>query len=218
MFPIECFNVGDPNKIEAVKYYIELNKQLIKLSSVKEHAKFLDFLKTEGKDILKQMTTASSDEQLYELLEKIEWVLPHAEKLQQYDRIEQKVQCLHKELAKYQYKKERESLDRKTSLKIQRSLDKEYDELEALIAKYRDAVANLNYIKSVSMDDTSLAMLYAKNPNIPKEQFVENFKLTVEDIKQEVKELRQQVFTKMREYYVKEMVNFLEHEALSGRY
>ncbi len=217
MFPVECFDVGDPNKIEAVKYYLELNKKLLKQFSAKESA-FLEFLKTEGKDVLKQMAQTTSNTELYELLARIECELPYADKLQQYQTIEQKVQCLHKELAKHQYREERESLDRKTSLKIQRGLDKEYDELQALIVKYRDAVANLNYIKRVGMDDEALTALYSKNTTVSKEQFVENFKLTVEGIKQEVKELRQQVFEKMRDYHVKEMVNFLEHEALAGRY
>ena len=70
MYPIECFNLADSNKVEAVRYYIELNKQFLKETSKEEYEVFADFLKGTGKDIMLKLSEAKTTREMVTLLNK----------------------------------------------------------------------------------------------------------------------------------------------------
>ena len=214
MFPVECFKSDDPTRIEAVKYYILLNKKLLQELSKVEYEKFCDFLRTEGKTVLREMEKDGSDAKLYELLADIEKKLPYVKRLKEFTSLDDKVKWLHKEFAKIKVKKDFENItDNIVSLKRQRILAGQYDEMQRVITKYRDALDSYQYIKAVGNNSTEFNRLRAKGASLGKEEFLNGFISTAEELKEELKELRADAFNKMIDYYVAELQSLLEQDA-----
>ena len=211
MFPVECFIPDSMFKMEAVRYYITLNKELLKQSFRSDYVRYIDFLTAQAKSILEKISASQDIDEMYALLSELESALPYAKILCEYTTLNEKINYLHKELAKLELKESSGFVpDRKSSLRIQRDLDREYDELQKLIAKYKDMVSNVQYLKSVSPE--SLGAICAKGGKMDKSEFAKVFKQRLEESASNLKQFRTDTFKAIRTYYVREIANLLQHE------
>ena len=65
MYPIDCFNALSSDKLEAVKYFIDLNKFFLKETSLEDYERFSEYLKGAGKDVLLDISKETDDKKLY---------------------------------------------------------------------------------------------------------------------------------------------------------
>ena len=139
MYPIDCFDVLDASRMEAVRYYIDLNKKFLKETSREEYELFAEFLKGEGKDIMHQMAGTLTKKDFVNLFKKLEKQLPYAKELAKSKTFEEKISYLHTVSAKLRVSEEKLTESYSSVLKKQRAMAGEYDELQETVRKYRDS-------------------------------------------------------------------------------
>ena len=212
MYPIDCFNVENDSKIEAVRYFIYLNKCYLKEVSREEYELFVEFLKGEGKDILLKMQNAKTDKELTTLFNKIVKALPYASKLAKVKGFEAKINEMHKVLAKlYIYESSKKS--NSAVLKKQREIATKYDNLLEDIKAYKDAFSVYLEIKGQFASRGVIKQLMAsKYAGATVEQVTESLKTAVDGFALKLKEKRNLAFEDIREYCVKEQLHMLEQE------
>lgn len=218
MYPIECFSAENPDKIEAARYYIDLNKNFLKEISVEDYEKFSEYMKGAGKDVLAQLCVAQTDKEMYKALQTIEKQLPYAKTIAVVPTLDGKVSLIHKEMARLVAKDDKEvAVDRKSLLKKQRELAVRYDELLDTCNEYRDCVHSLQYLKAKISDKDAMNFLYAKKGSeLGLNDFAESLRKAMEETNQKAKEARKTAFSALREYSVEEQVNLIELERVGA--
>ena len=213
MYPIECFTVDNANKLEAVRYYVELNKVYLKEVSAEHCDDFCNFMEEEGKALMSEISVASTSKKMYDVLKKIEAKLPYAAKIKKIPDFEQKCSAIHREYAKLYVNQLIGDVDYKSLLKKQRELALEYDKLLDVVNTYQDAVENFNYVKEVARDKPQLIKLYEKNHGGKSfADFAVGFKESAHEFLEDLKTKRASAFDAIRGFYIKEMINMLEHD------
>lgn len=218
MYPIECFSAENSDKIEAVRYYIDLNKAFLKEISVEDYERFSEYMKGAGKDELNKLFSAKTNKEIYKILQNIEKNLPYASSLAVVSTLEDKVALLHKEMARLVVKGSKDiAVDRKSLLKKQRELATRYDDLLVTCNTYRDAVHTLQYLKDKLNDKETMNMLYAKKGSeLGISDFAESLKRAMEDTNQKAKDARKLAFVALREYSIEEQVNLIGLEQVGA--
>ncbi|MBQ9786027.1 MAG: hypothetical protein IJW25_01005 [Clostridia bacterium] len=208
MFPIECFSAENADKMEAVRYYIELNKEFLKETSKEDYELFADFLKGTGKDVMLLMKDAKTDKELYSLLKKLESVLPYKTSIAKLETLEKKVNAITKEFAKILVKEQSVSYTRLKGLNKQRELAEEYDNLFETINKYKTILREYNDFKENVTNQTALKQVFAsKLANVKDLSAV--LKSAAENLSIKVKQTRAEAFKKIREHNVNEQIYVL---------
>lgn len=211
MYPIDCYGVENIDNIEAVRYYIYLNKEFLKETSKEEYEVFAEFVKGEGKDIMSKIKEVKSQRELTILFNKLERALPYGTSLAKVKGFEGKIRHLHKCLAKLYLKGEEK--DNKQILKDQRKIANAYDSLIEDIDAYKDAVAGLRELKEKLKDQTVISQIFtSKLAGSGEQDIVETIKNAYEQKAKDVKEKRTVAFGSLKEYSVKEQIHLLEHE------
>ena len=214
MYPIECFTLGNEDKTEAVRYYIDLNKTYLKEVSKEEYELFAEFLKGEGKDILERMKDAKTERELYLHLNRIESCLPYAKNLREHKTLEAKVSAMHKELARLALRDA--ASVHQTALKQQRVIAEEYDNLLESINKYKDCVREYAYLKSKIADPESIKAIFAsKLGGLGMNEIGQTIKNAIDQRAQSLKEARRDAFDSIKNYSVKEQMYLISQERLS---
>lgn len=213
MYPIDSFTADSPHKIEAIKYYVDLNKAYLKEVSKEEYEVFSEYMKGAGKDLLVQIVHAPCDADMEELLNKLDKALPYGAKLSSISGLENKVAAMHKEFAKLYMRSDIIPSSRKEALKKQREIAGRYDDLTKTLNTYRDAVSNLDYVKTVARDKRIMQNVYSKvGGEKTFEEFAHEFRELADKALEDVKKLRADAFTKIREFGINEMMLVLEHD------
>lgn len=213
MYPIECFNLADSNKVEAVRYYIELNKQFLKETSKEEYEVFADFLKGTGKDIMLKLSEAKTTREMVTLLNKIDRELPYAKDLSKYKDFEQKITCMHKKLALIEMRDLQNSNSASQVLKRQRQMASDYDKLLDNVKAYKDAVCVYTDLKNSLKDENTIKAVFASRfGSMGAYDIAEAIKSSLEKKQAVVKEKRNLAFSGITDYFVKEQIHVLEQE------
>ena len=212
MYPIDCFNALSSDKLEAVKYFIDLNKFFLKETSLEDYERFSEYLKGAGKDVLLDISKETDDKKLYALLEKLEAVLPYCDALKG-KSFEQKNFVIYKEIAKNYVKVE--SYDRKACLKKHRELAQLYDDAIVVCNKYRDTIYNQRYIRAM-VESTEALNRLCENHGKDKETIIRNLVKLATETNSKTREARIKAFELIREYGIKDAVHQLEQERLAS--
>ena len=216
MYPIDCFEILEPCKMEAVRYYIDINKKFLKETSREEYESFSEFLKGEGKDIMQAMLAVKTNKELYALLLKIEKALPYYKELSKAKTFENKIAFIHRAFAKLRIEDELKEKSYSQVLKMQRQMALDYDVLQDTVAKYRDNAVSYEEIKEQLKDSKTMAQLLANSKGFSSADVINGIKSSLEQKKETLKEKRAEAFNKISEYYIKEQVYVLEQERLAG--
>lgn len=214
MYPIDCYSVENPDKIEAVRYFIYLNKELLKETSREEYELFAEFLKGEGKDIMAKIKDVKNQRELTILFNKIERALPYGASLAKVKGFESKISHLHRALAKVALGDDREHTAREL-LKMQRENAGEYDALIDSVGAYKDAVVVLRELKEKLADQAVVKQIFASG--VVKGNVTDALKEAMEQKMALVKEKRNVAFGTIKDYYVKEQIYTLAHENMAER-
>ena len=202
MYPIDCYDVANQDKLEAVKYYVDVNKNFLKGFSAKDYDAFCEFMKNQGKDVMIQISEATDMQSLDALVSQIDAKLPYANELKG-KTFEQKLQVVYRKMAKV-VALSGADFDRKTSLKKQRILAELYDEVVELCNKYRDAVNNRRYMRQTLENPEALNRLYAGKGQ-DKETFISNLRKLADETSAQTKQARAVAFGAIRDYNVQEV-------------
>lgn len=215
MYPIECFAASNEDKIEAVRYYIDLNKTYLKEIAKEEYELFVEYLKGEGRDVLEAMKTAKTDRELYLCLNRIESNLPHAKSLKEYKTLDQKVGAIHKEMARLKLRDA--SSSHLSAIRQQRAIAEEYDNLLESINKYKDAVREYNFLKSKMSDPAAVKAIFAsKLGGLGMSEIGGAIKNAIDQRAETLKAARKEAFDNVRDYNVKEQMYLITQERLTS--
>ena len=216
MYPIDCFDVFDSSKMEAVRYYLDLNKKFLKETSREEYELFAEFLKGSGKDIFMQIEKATTNKELFSFFLKLEKQLPYAKDLAKAKTFEEKTSYLHTAFAKLRVNEEKLTESYSSVLKKQRAMAGEYDELQDTVGKYRDIAVSYEEIKAQLKNIKTMSQVISSRKNMSVSEVLETIKTSLDQKKETLKEKRAEAFDKISEYYIKEQVYVLEQQKLAG--
>lgn len=215
MYPIENYKVNDPDKIEAIRYYLELNKTYLKEVSREEYELFAEYLKGEGKEIMFKIEKCETPKELDFLLKRIEKMLPYASKLSKFKTFEEKVNLIHNLLAK-QFVKHDEIQTSNQILNKQRKMAKEYDQLLEQVKEYQEVVLAYRELKEKLADTTMVRVIFkSKMASEGVNEIGNAIKNALEQKYAAVKEKRALVFNEIKNYYVKEQAYVMEQEMVA---
>lgn len=210
MYPVDNFNALSPDRMEAIRYYIDLNKYYLKETSKEDYENFLEFLTGAGKDILIKMSNETDEAKVYAMLEEIEKQLPYGGALIG-KKYEKKLNVLYRELAKD--KPKNETYDRKACLKKQRELAQLYDNAIVICGKYKDKINNQRQIRETILNPTAIAR-FCKNNSTDRQIIIKNlFELEREEGRK-VREARIKAFAIIRQYGIEDAIHQMEQEKL----
>lgn len=199
MYPVECYDAQNQDKLEAVRYYVELNKAYLKEVSKEEYETFVEYMKGTGKDVLIKISSANSNEELNVLVEKIDINLPYG-KILKGKTFEEKLQAIYRQFAKNM---KAEEYSAKTSLKKQRELATLYDKTNDVCNAYKNAVNEQRYIKEAMNNRLGLLRMYFSKEQSP-EEFKRNVTTLAEQTTAKTKEARKAAFALLMEYNIKD--------------
>lgn len=210
MYPIDNFNVSSEDRLEAVKYYIDLNKYYLKEISKEGYERFAEFMKGAGKDIVIQISQEEDVNKVYALLEEMEKELPYGKTLigKKYER---KLDTLYRELAKDMPKNE--TYDRKACLKKQRELAELYDKAIVICGKYKDKVCNHRQIRETLLNPSAINRFCKNNPN-DRDTIIKNLFGLERDAGLKAREARIKAFSVIRQYGIEDAIHQMEQEKL----
>lgn len=213
MYPIDCFTEENTDKIEAVRYYIYLNKEFLKDTSREDYDNFIEFLKGVGKDILIEMSKAETNKELYTLLKKLEKGLPYKTALTKYSTLEDKINAIHKKFAKNLFASNKQKYSSTKSLVKQRELAEEYDNLQFILNSYKTNVREYNQFKSDICNENAIKQIFAnKTVDASIGEMAEALKNAIDKYGLKVKESRNEAFDKIKQYNLNEQVYVLNQE------
>lgn len=217
MYPIKCFNVSNEDKIEAVRYYIDLNKSYLKEISKEEYELFVEYLKGEGKEILEKMKEAKTEKELYLYLNRIESVLPYAKNLSEYKSFDKKVNALHKEIANLSLR-DVEFKHSVNALKQQRDLAEQYDALYRVVDKYKDYVRQYIFLRAKVSDMEAVQKAFSsKYGKVGMHELGDTIVNAVTKLSENLKASRKVAFEAVRDYSVKEQMYLITQERLNSK-
>ena len=217
MYPIDNFKANDPDKIEAMRYYLELNKAYLKEVSREEYDVFAEFLKGEGKDIMLKIAEVKTDKELYSQLAKLEKALPYGKSLSKLKTFEQKVAEMHKILAKL-FVRNDVVLSPKQVYQNQKQMAAQYDGLMEEIKSYRDALLSYRELKEKISNQSMIKHIFAnKMQQMDKGSVEDAIKNAMQQKHMDVKQKRASVLKNIREYNVKELAYVMEQEMLAAQ-
>lgn len=207
MYPIECYDAQNQDKFEAVRYYVELNKAYLKEVSKEEYETFVEYMKGEGRDVLIKISSATTNEELNALVDKLNLSLPYGKNLKD-KTFEEKLQFIYRLFAKNMHA---EKYTAKESLKKQRELATLYDKTNDVCNAYKDAVNNQRYVKEAMNSRLGLLKMYFSKDQSP-EDFKKNVTALAEQTTAKTKEARKAAFAMLMEYNIKDEAYRLQQQ------